>query len=296
LDTDWTQNPPVSANFQFTTVKIDASLTIPSGLTIRSLGDFYVAPNASITVAQSPNTNQAYGYNSNPGLALRIADGALGGAVGVGSLQASQFLHPGIFGGSPGYAGYDVRFCMPSGEGGGTLVLRVGGTLTVNGTITAKGADGASCATDGPYYPGTRNGLGGGGGGFILAGVQGTVNIPGTVDVSGGNGGNGADDLTYDPMNPAYGGNGSGGGGGILHIISPFTPAVGRFQRSGGTAGSGSTPGKANSYPGGACGGSGGGVIVPNQFVAFQPYIAATDGSPGYMIFTQAPSPSTLFQ
>jgi hypothetical protein len=288
-NTDWTTTPPSSANFQFTTVTVDAARIIPSGLTIRSTGDFGVSNGASITVAQSPYSNQDSGQGSNPGVALRLADPVLGGSVGLSPLQASQILRPGMFGGSSGYEASNTGHCPPSGQGGGTLVLRIGGGLNVAGAIDAPGADGSSCSYSG-YWPVLSYGSGGGGGGFIVIAAQSAVNITGSVNLSGGKGGNGSDDFT-DPGIPQYGSNGSGGGG-ILSIIAPSTPSVAGFKSPGGMAGTGAaTLTQTGSYPGGACGGNGGGQVTAAYGVN-----APTNGSPGYVIFTQVPSPSSLFQ
>ena len=290
VDTDWSKNPPVSTNFQFSRVLVGASWTIPSGLTIKALGDFEIGSSGSLTVVQPPNTQESF-YGSNLGVTLRSADIFNGGGIGVGALQASQILSPGFFGGSPGYG---APQCL-NASGGGTLSLRVGGKLRVDGNIVARGGDGTTCSVYPTAFPNWLEGYGGGGGGFIVAAVQGGLSGTGTIDVSGGNGGSGQDDLS-NPTQPVYGANGSGGGGGVFHVISPQEPTIAKFVSNGGKVGTGAATGAKTSvgFPGGASGGSGGGVIVGTY--ATNGYIRETDGAPGYIIFTQAPTPATLFQ
>jgi hypothetical protein len=269
---DWTQNPPSSANLQFTSVNVQvgAVWTIPSGLTIRTVGDFQV--DGAIVVATGP-TELLYGDTIPVGISLSAPDQQSTGGKGITPLQASQILRPGIVGGSEGApCGNPV-----GGAGGGTLVLRVGGNLNVSGSIRAKGNDGSVCAVTVSNAT-ISLGSGGGGGGFILAAVQLNVNVTGTIDVSGGNGGNGAD-------TSGQGANGSGGGGGILHIITPNAPANTGFVGNGGNAGTGSSTSTDN-FGGGASGGDGGGLSGSG----------ATDGKKGFLIITLVPQPGLLFQ
>ena len=72
-DTDWTANPPKSMNFQFLSIVVNPGVTwkIPSGLTIRTLGDFVV--NGSVIVAAGP-TALLEGDDIPPGVSLAALD------------------------------------------------------------------------------------------------------------------------------------------------------------------------------------------------------------------------------
>jgi hypothetical protein len=70
---DWTQNPPSSTNLQFTSVDVQAggTWTIPSGLTIRTVGDFQV--DGSVVVATGPIA-LSYGYAIPAGVSSSVPD------------------------------------------------------------------------------------------------------------------------------------------------------------------------------------------------------------------------------
>jgi hypothetical protein len=116
---------------------------------------------------------------------------ANGGAGGDGDCDGE---YPG--GGGAGNPGGSGASCQGNGDAGGTgtggtLILIVGGTLTVGGAgvISSNGSAGGGTG-------GQPNGSGGGGsgGGIVLALHKGTYSNEGTVQANGGGGGNGGSD------------------------------------------------------------------------------------------------------
>ena len=96
-----------------------------------------------------------------------------------------------------------------SGNGGGALIIEVGGTLTFT---TANGISVAGTNAANSTYTGggatVVSGSGGGGGGYCLL-LYNLGSPTGTVNVSGGNGGGGGHNVTYSP--PCTSGGGGGG-------------------------------------------------------------------------------------
>ncbi len=116
-----------------------------------------------------------------------------------GQATLSQPASHGSGGGSSQSAG---------GEGGGCIRLVVGGTLTVNGSISANGANGRNGGGD------DDSGAGSGGSLWIVCGgLEGT----GSISADGGDGGG-----NYDQPNEVFGG---GGGGGRIAIQAATTSA-----------------------------------------------------------------------
>ncbi len=137
----------------------------------------------------------------------------LGGAGGQtrGNVQLSPLI-PGCLGGWGGGCG------GAPGGGGGGLELAASGTLTITGSVLARGATGANgCDSSGGATGG------GSGGGILLQGNQ--VSIAGSVNAEGGSGGRGANGGEGGPGGTSGagasgsaasspGGEGGGGGGG----------------------------------------------------------------------------------
>jgi len=148
---DWTTNPPAN-NIQFSSITISpgATLTVPSGLTLRTTGDLEIDGN--IVVVSS-----LWGARSGPQLIAGYDTG--GGVIAYSPFQLSQLLRVGPpFNCASGTSGFT------GGEAGGILVILSSGNLTVNGAISANGVAGSSETLGG----------GGGGGGFLIlvAGVS----------------------------------------------------------------------------------------------------------------------------
>jgi hypothetical protein len=129
---------------------------------------------------------------------------AWGGPGGVGYGYSGGAGHgAGGGGGNPGGG-----VSAPSGGGGGgtgtggTVILVVGGTLNITGSIVCRGAGGGGAASGNQ-----SSGGGGAGGGNIIVAYKTLSNI-GTLLVTGGGGGFGAG-----------GGNGAGGGAGTVQTF-----------------------------------------------------------------------------
>ena len=150
------------------------------------------------------------GYGGKGGFA---ASNAAAGGVNTADTAASP---------SPTYSGSGGGTYGTSslgGSGGGFCKLTVGGTLQLDGLISANGGDGA----------GPGGGGGGAGGGVYL--TVGTLTGGGTIRVNGGTGANG-------------GGGGGGGGGGRIAIYlgtNQFSGALTAFGGGGANYGGGGT-------------------------------------------------------
>ncbi|MFA6004549.1 MAG: LamG domain-containing protein, partial [Elusimicrobiota bacterium] len=136
-----------------------------------------------------------------------LGSGVGGGAGGSISDSLTNPIEPGS-GGGGGYS-------SPGGAGGGAAVIAVAGTLTLNGSITATGAEGSNS-----QYPG-----GSGAGGTVNLSA-GTLTGNGTVQVNGGNG-------------LAYGGatGGSGAGGRIAVVANTADTFTGNYYMNPGSTG-----------------------------------------------------------
>ncbi|MGB2729045.1 MAG: hypothetical protein WBD09_11380 [Halobacteriota archaeon] len=121
----------------------------------------------------------------------------------------------GEYGGATGGAG---------GAGGGGIWLDAE-EITIEGTISANGADGGD-GSDGL----AGGGGGGSGGGILIRGKE--VTISGTLSANGGDGGNGYAD----------GDGGGGGGGGRIKIFYELDSDIPDGSVAGGQRGSGSPP------------------------------------------------------
>ncbi|MEE2903939.1 MAG: Ig-like domain-containing protein [Myxococcota bacterium] len=173
------------------------------------------------------------------GGALEGAGGSAGGDQGIGTGGAGGTPGSGsTFGGGTGGGGGST--CGPNsggggGGGGGVLILQVaqGGTLIVDGTLSANGGNAGNA------FFGTGGGGGGSGGRIEIIAPSGNIVINDTISVRGGNGGQ-AD----------FGDGGAGGGGGRVLVnalpLGNITANLGLFDLVGGQPG----PSLGNGFPG----------------------------------------------
>jgi len=190
-------------------------LSTQSNLDLTVLGDAVVQTNGFISV-------DAKGYNGShggPGAGLMLTnDGSGGGYGGAGGASASNIPGGSTYGSAsqpvdlgsrgglnPTYSG----FC----QGGGAVLMRVAGTLTVNGEISANGNSALFEA-----------GGGGAGGSLWLTARQ--INGLGLIAANGGDGEDSG---------------GGGGGGGRIAIYSRSNNFAGAIYAAGGI---GANPGQ----------------------------------------------------
>lgn len=172
------------------------------GVYLKLAGDMTIPANSSIT---------ADGGGYYGGAANGAGSGSGAGQACIGSDGGGGGGHGGAGGGTNGGGTYDTPAApddlgsggaggcgsgsTTGGRGGGSIRINTGGTLTINGTVSANGDAGAE-----DYYAG-----GGGSGGSIYLTV-GTLDGSGVIEANGGAGGDG---------NNA---DGDGGGGGLIGI------------------------------------------------------------------------------
>ena len=204
-----------SSLFQSLLIDSGASLLAPAQSYINVTHDALVDTNGAIlsdATGSNPGTGDGHGAVDNSGDGGGGGYGGAGGASLFGAAGGASFgssNQPASLGGaggvSPTLAGYS--------QGGGAIHLTAGGTLTVNGIVSADGADGII------------DGAGGGAGGSIWIGAsQFTGN--GWLRVNGGMG---------------EGFEGGGGGGGRIAIYSPTNSFSGNLFAFGGE---GANPGQ----------------------------------------------------
>ena len=164
------------------------------------------------------------GFAARSGLGAGFSTNSIGSGAGYGGNGGASSLFPG--GGTYGSAQEPVDFGSGGGagsgtatggsEGGGAIHLTVGGTLTMNGRVSAGGNDGL------------QDDAGGGSGGSIWLAAA-TLAGSGTIAADGGAG-------------ELY--NGGGGGGGRIAICTPFDVFNGVVSAAGGA---GFSPGQTGS-------------------------------------------------
>ena len=159
------------------------ALVTASGLTVT--GDLTVDAGGALNV-----DGKGFGSVSGPGAGVGSQNGGGGGYGGAGGNGESAGgpaygspAEPAELGSGGGYGWYGSTMNVAGGTGGGSIRLDVGGTLTVNGAVSAKGTDGGAGNVYTAYWSG-----GGGSGGSIYLDV-GTLAGSGTISVNGGNGG-----------------------------------------------------------------------------------------------------------
>lgn len=163
-------------------------------------------PQAAGPGAGTTNVNQGSGGGYG-GAGGNSASGAIGGTVYGSAMHPTDFGSGGGQGALDGIAG--------GSEGGGAIRLSVGGTLNVDGNISANG----------DY--GWQDNSGGGAGGSIWI-TAGEFAGAGSLSAAGGNG-----DLY----------NGGGGGGGRIAIYAPTNLFVGTTNVNGGMGAQDGQPG-----------------------------------------------------
>jgi hypothetical protein len=129
-------------------------------------------------------------YGSEANFETTLTTGSSGGAGGSGDNNGGARFFSGGGGGS-----------------GGSIWIRAGGSITINGFITSNGGNGGS--------PGVSLGGGGGGGsgGTIFLQSESTITNAGTISATGGTGGTGGAG-----MGAGTGGNGGNGGNGRIRL------------------------------------------------------------------------------
>lgn len=174
-----------------------------------------VTGNVEVDTGGSINANGiGYGGAAGPGAGGSAGgpqDGSGGGYGGNGGYSSSNavggttygsFYQPASLG-----SGGGTSYAGPGGAGGGLIEIVAGGSVTVNGVISANGGNGTN----------SRSGGGSGGSVWITAvGFSGT----GSIAANGGNG---------DP------GHGGGGGGGRISVQYTASSFVGTTTAYGGT-------------------------------------------------------------
>ncbi len=193
------------------------TLTVASGGVVESDGLGYKGTGANGGGPGGGQGNSFMGYR-------RGAGGGYGGKGGDGYNDPGQLLGGSVYGqasaannlGSAGGAGVVVSTAYIGASGGGAFHLRVTGVLTVDGRLSADGANGT-----GGRVVSSFGGSGGGSGGAIEI-VARTLAGAGFIQVNGGS--------SQDSGN-TYG---SGGGGGRLVIVFDNFSFTGLFQARGG--------------------------------------------------------------
>jgi len=182
-------------------VSYEAILSVTlAGLNLAVTGDVDVAVGGSINV-----DGRGYGGGVGPGAGHSTSypqEGSGGGYGGNGGQSSSNAVGGATYGpftqpaypGSGGGAGYEGA----GGAGGGLIQISVGGSLIIEGLVSANGLNG------------TNNRSGGGSGGGIWFSAH-TIAGSGVIRANGGNG------------EPIHGGGGGGGRIGLQYALSSFT-------------------------------------------------------------------------
>ncbi len=266
---DWSATPP-SGTLQYASITVNAgaTLTIPSGVVLRSTGA--VTVNGTILVKANPvSPSQGVGATMPGSGSATNSAGGLPVDPLVGRLLVNPSAEAGGHGG--GGAGY-------AGAGGGAIVLLAKGSVSVaaTGAIRANGTNGLTGS-------GGQSTGGGGAGGIVVIASATSIANGGAISAVGGAGG-AAIPSPPAPANEDASAGGGGGGG----IVLQLAPSIGGAAPnvSGGAAGSGAW---AIGYAGGggACGGAGGRSGGPSG--------GATAGSAGIAVTRVTVSPSSLF-
>jgi hypothetical protein len=200
------------------TINAGSTLTMPgaqSNLVVAVLKDFNLTGSLNVDDEGYPQTN-------GPGAGSAIASEGSGGGYGGAGGNSSSGAPGGTNYGSAtqpvdfGSGGGNGQNTITGGsDGGGALRISVGGTLNVNGNISANGNSG------------WQDDSGGGAGGSIWITAN-TLAGTGNISASGGDG-------------VLYGGG--GGGGGRIAIYSPTNHFAGTTNASGGSGASPGQPG-----------------------------------------------------
>jgi hypothetical protein len=210
--------------------------------------------------AQGPSTfpaiasNPTVGSGYAPGISLQGGFGyspfaSLGGSSGGGTGTTT--------GGN----------AATGGNGGGYLVIRCYGSLTINGTVVMNAA-----GTNSVINGNGGSGGSGGGGGVINLRSSGPMTIPATAtfNVAGGN-------AAYGPT--AIGGCGGGGGGWVILESPSLTDSSTKNLTGGSGAAAGASPAQNGMGGGGSAGAGGNSPSASGPGAAGSTGIFATSGS-----------------
>ncbi|PJA17035.1 MAG: hypothetical protein COX66_05895 [Elusimicrobia bacterium CG_4_10_14_0_2_um_filter_63_34] len=232
---------------------IDHSAAGAASVNIRTTGDFVIASGATIIVdgdgflgGDSGMTSGNAGSGTQPGAGgASLGEGGGGGGHGgvggaggnpggAGGGSDDVVTAPSLHGSGGGGGGSGGSGLGVGGAGGGLVLLSIGGTMTLDGTVSADGANGAV----------NGNGAGGGGAGGAVYIQSANMAGGGSISADGGNGG--------------LSGTAGGGGGGAGRVAIVFTGTnastitytanFGTAPGTGGSSGAGGTtfdgPGK----------------------------------------------------
>lgn len=214
------------------TLNAGVTLSIPNGsLWIEASGDVTINGTINIT----PPILGGSGFAGGAGIQYYAAESGrgLGGGGGHNGVAAPAYSHFASLFGSSGASGFGSVSSAAGGSisqsrggaGGGFLVIRAAGRITINGNINCNGGAGIAGTASGTTGVIVLTGGGGGSGGLVL--LQSLTGIvapsPAQISVRGGNGGGGfsinyASNLTQ---------GGGGGGGGRIICESPSVNLTG---------------------------------------------------------------------
>jgi len=294
---DWNSGPDQPKNLQFhsLTIEAGATLTVPSGMTIRVLdafvnhGTIVVLPGAEggFAGADAPggiddDLSTATIAEPVSGIATASAqagggiDGGAGvggrGGIGLSEFESRQLLSvTTLAGGGGATGGWDAigtTFFNQGSRGGGALRVIAMGAIVISdtGEIVADGQSGVG---------------GGGGGGLVVLASMTNVDNSGAIMARGGDGENSDSDEA-----PS-----GGGGGGIVHMLAPTVENTGAVDVDGGQGGSNSssvtTTTRFGGGGGGASGGSGGAGGTAAAGPGPDTPSEAGDGGAGFSLVTE---------
>lgn len=186
------------------------NLTIESGAVILADGRGY---------AGSSGLGKGGDYGGGGGAGYGGNGGNGSSATGTGGTTYGSVTEPIDLGSGGGKSGYDLGGPVSGGAGGGAIRLNVTNTLTVNGTISANGANGQTRPSlETAPWPAYSSGGGSGGSIYVTAG---TLDGNGSITANGGDGG----DAKWDA---------GGGGGGRIAIYYDTNSFTGTTTAYGG--------------------------------------------------------------
>ncbi len=310
-----------SPNLQFNNISIESGgmLQIPSGATVRCLGQFqnsgdviiqsgaqhasHLASPSEQVIPTTPSYfgNQAYTATSEvhettgssfPSIQGTAGNGAHGTIGGVLSYKARTAIMPFPLGGGAGGNSLGT-----GGEGGGFAAVLCQGAMINTNEIIANGQNAASTISS------LIGGGGGGGGGIIVLASKSSISNSGTIEAFGGNGSPAASAIINGHATSWA--PGGGGGGGIIHLLAPSISSTGLLDVSAGIAGASAS---AASYPsatimtaiggggGGSCYGAGGngGTTTGDTSTKGFVFSSAQSGGSGLTLQTLV-DPTSLF-
>lgn len=279
-NTDWTSSPPASVGFQYSSITVNAgvTLTVPSGIKLRCSGN--VTINGTITVEANLNTPKSTGGERGIARNSAVYNDPTATAMAYRQASTSSLISiPEVGGGSGAGA---ITGNTNGGGGGGSMAIYAKGTITLagSGIINANGANAVNLDAA------NTQGSGGGGGGLVVLLSKGAMSLAGTINARGGNG---SDAIWVSGSQRSGGG---GGGGGVVLLATTATPTIsGSITLTGGTAGATSTSGTGTNNlgaNGGASGGNGGNGGTTGA-------AAATAGGTGFTKIFVTANPENLY-